>query len=231
MDVLEFIISNWKTILSIVLTLGIVEFLRCIYRQRKLKNPVNMHFYIPKKDHINLNYVSQSETDHLVDELVLPSNRNCLIMIWYRPKIDYHENSKYFGFKKGKYKTKPIPIKWFNPFVLKGKDRVCSPENNSNHYLDWWGHYHIISEKDVNKDEIYTGGFIVKTPDIEGEYELVSSIHTSSRLGKKILKVKIRHLPFNEKIFCIGFKENKIFRKKEWHPEHPLIFTSKTKEV
>jgi hypothetical protein len=230
MDIIKLLLDNKEIILSIIFAVGIFEVFKRLLKQYQLREPVRMHFYIPKKEHIRLNYVKQTDTDHLVDELVLPSNKNCLIMIWYKAKLNYHEDSKYINFRKGEYDVKPSTIKWFNPFIKKGTNRICSPKDNKNHYLDWWGAYHINSDRNFNKDEVYTGGFIVKTPNIEGEFNLVTSIHTSTRLGNKILKVKIQNKPFKEKIFCIGYTENRLFHSKNiWHKKHALVFSSNNK--
>ena len=223
----DFLTSNWQTIFAVLIALGIVGFLRQLYRQYKLKNPVEIHFLIPRKDHWRVNYAKQDEREHLVDELVLPSNSSCLVLMWYKPKINYHENERYFECS-GNLKTKPRAIKVFNPFVIEGKQRKGSPKTDENHYRDWWEAYHVCLERDRIKDEVYAGGFIVKTYD-EGEYDTKIFVHTPSRLGKAVLRIKVKNKPFSETVPCIRYKQDKILkrlkRKLKHDKKHNVVFT------
>lgn len=183
---------------------GVFGYIYLFLRRWKLKNPVNIYFLIPRYDIYDLEYVIQDKREYLTKEIILPSNKQCLILVWVKPKLNFHENEQYIGFEVEngrKDKRKPEIIKYYNPFVLRGQEREGDPMSNKNHYIDWWKCYHIGTNKDRIKDEVYVSGYIVQTYD-EGNYDVNVEICTPTRKGKsKNLKIRVKN-KFNEKITC-----------------------------
>lgn len=175
----------------------------------KLRSPVRMYFLIPDK-RCELTYVEQDEKEHLVKELVLPSNSEHQVLIWFKPRVNYYEDSIYFGCE-GDLNKKPYVVDFSNPFIL---------DNNlqRSYFRDWHQYYHLLTGKNRIKDEVYVTGFIVKTFE-EGEYEANIFLHTPSRLGKAKLKITVKNNPTTG-VLCIMFKESKRKIKKLFMKEH-----------
>lgn len=105
--------------------------------------------------------MEQDNKEHYVDTLALPSNAMVPILIWYKPRLNFHESEQYFGCE-GESERKPIPFRYFNPFVIDGV-RETSPKENPLHYRDFHQYYHIRTDKPRTKDEKYISGFKLKT--------------------------------------------------------------------
>lgn len=224
--VIDFFRSNWQFIISVLIGLGIFGSLGKIWRQIKLRNPVEIYFLIPRIDMCRLNYVEQDDTEHLTKKIILPQNKKCLVLLWIRPKINYHQTDLYFGCDGSIYK-KPMPLSYFNPFIKEGKHKKGKPRENPDHYLDWWLYYHMQQQKDRIKDEKYVAGFIIQTRE-PGEYTTKVFVHTLTRLGKAKLTIeivgKLSQKP--RKVPCVKYKQNKILQKikREGHKKHELNF-------
>ena len=191
----------------------------------KLRNPAKMYFLIPDT-RLKLDYVKQDTEEHLVKEIVLPSYRESQVLIWFKPKVNYYENEHYFGCE-GDLTKKPKVIKYSNPFLLKHNLQIT-------YYQDWHQYYHLQTGKNRIKDEVYVGGFIVRTF-AKGEYKAKVLVHTPTKLGRTKLKISVRDEPSTE-VLCYVYKEEKrevkeplkkkeikkLFRKK--HKKHNIKF-------
>lgn len=212
---------------SLLFLAGVIPFYY-LWKQWKLRNPVKIFFLVPRYSMHDLKYIVQDEREHLTREIILPSNRESLILIWYRPKLNYHEIEQYIEFKAkdgGNISKKPMAISYYNPFVLEGKTKKGDPLNNENHYIDWWRSYHILTDKDRLRDEVYTSGYIVQTYD-KGDYDVNVEICTPTRKGKsKHLKIKVRD-EFDKQIPCVKYKTRKLKTKiiKPFLRKHTINF-------
>jgi hypothetical protein len=211
-NLIEWFYSVWKDIVSVV-WLPVLSFVlgwigRRIY-DTKLRSPVRMYFLIPDK-RCKLSYANQDNEEHLIEELVLPSNSESQVLIWFKPRVNYYEDSIYFGCK-GDLNKKPWVIDFSNPFVL---------DNNlqRSYYRDWHQHYHILTGRSRIKEEVYVSGFVVKTFE-EGEYEANVFLHTPSKLGRAKLKITVKNAP-STKILCLMHKESKRKIKKLFMKNH-----------
>jgi len=204
-DFVEWFSKNWQFILSVVIS--IIFFIagwvgKKIYDYR-LKNPVRMYFLIPDK-RVNIDYAQQDDQEHLVKELILPSNGEFQVYIWFKPRVNYCEEEHYFGCE-GDLNMKPRAIKYFNPFIIESNIDL-------KYYRDWHYYYHIRTGKHRIKDEVYVAGFILKTF-IEGDYETNAFVHTLSKMGKaKNLKIKVRDKGLM-KVLCHSYKEEEKLKR------------------
>ena len=210
--------SVWNVVLSIILTFFAGWFVKTIY-DAKLRRPVKMYFLIPDKRH-KLSYVGQDEKlEHLVKELVLPSNSESQVFIWFKPRVNYYEDMHYFCCDwEGDLAKKPRVIRYSNPFILENNLQIS-------YYIDWHRYYHLRTGQNRVKNEVYVGGFIVKTLE-EGEYKANVFVHTPRKLGSANLKISVSDDPSTE-VLCLSYMEEKreikkLFRKK--HKKHNLKF-------
>lgn len=147
-----------------------------------------------------LTYVHQDEKEHLVKELILPLYKEVPIMIWLKPMGNYTVEDRYFGCE-GDYETKPEPIFYFNPFVLRGKRRKITPEEDYDHYVDIHKYYHIKRSQEYTKDEVYVAGYMIKTYE-EGDYPAQYILRTPNTVKSYKLLIKVRKECIEEKMKC-----------------------------
>lgn len=156
-------------------------------------------FLITDMERYKLEYINQDEKEHLVEELILPVDKEVPIMIWLKPSGNYTVEDIYFGCE-GDYKKKPEPLSWFNPFILRGK-REVTPEENPDHYIDHHKYYHIKRRQEFTKEEVYVGGYKIKTHG-EGDFQAQYIIRTPNTVKTHKLKIKVRK-ESKEKMRCI----------------------------
>ncbi len=214
-DILRPYMSHILSFIAGIFTLFVIWLGKRIYNT-KLRNPVKMYFLISDQ-RCQLDYVEQDEKEHLVKEITLPSNSKQLVLIWYRPRVNYFEDMHYFGCE-GDLATKPKIINYSNPFVI--QDNL-----QRNYYIDWHQYYHLITNKNRIRDEVYVDGFEVQTFS-SGEYEANVFVHTPTRLGKAKLKIVVADDP-SEGVMCSSYEEEKrklrhLFIKK--HKKHKVRF-------
>lgn len=210
-------LSNILSFLAGIFSLFLIWIGKRIY-DTKLRNPVKMYFLIPDK-RCKLGYVEQDEEEHLVKKLILPSNSKLLVLIWYRPRVNYFEDMHYFGCE-GELTKKPKIINYSNPFILKDNlQRI--------YYVDWHQYYHLITNKNRIRDEVYVDGFELQTFE-EGEYEANVYVHTPTRLGRAKLKISVTDEP-STGVLCCSYKEekrkikNSLIKK---HKKHKVGFVT-----
>ena len=156
-------------------------------------------FLITDLDRFELTYVNRDEKEHLVKELILPADNEVPIIIWLRPGGNYTVEDRYFGCE-GDLKNKPEPVSCFNPFVLRGIRREVTLEENSDHYIDHHKYYHITRRQEFTKEEVYLGGYKIKTHG-EGDFEVKYIIRTPNTVKEHELKIKVRK-ESKEKMKC-----------------------------
>ncbi|HEC93243.1 MAG TPA: hypothetical protein ENI51_09670 [Candidatus Atribacteria bacterium] len=157
-------------------------------------------FLIPDRVRHKVSYAKQDNREHLVKDLILPPNKEVTIMLWIKPKSNYTVEDNYFGCE-GDYDKKPEPIAYFNPFVLRGKIKEITPEENEHHYIDHHKYYHVKSKQEFTRDEVYVKGYKIQTHD-EGGYIAKYIIRTPNRVKEHKLKIKVSGKK-GEKMKCL----------------------------
>lgn len=158
-------------------------------------------FLITDVKRYKLTYVHQDEKEHLVEELILPAYKEVPIMIWLKPSSNYTVEDRYFGCE-GDYEKKPEPISYFNPFILRGKRREITPEEDSDHYVDFHKYYHTKKRQEYTKDEVYVAGYKIKTYE-EGDYRAQYIMRTPNTVKTYKLQIKVRKESIKEKTRCL----------------------------
>lgn len=169
-------------------------------RQRQLREPCEVHFWIPKTEHGLIGYVQQGADSHMADILVLPSDSEIQIGLWMRPKLIFAESSWYFGFE-GALGDKPEPIRYYNPLIYDGIARENSPQQDRTHYIDIHRYYHVIEDRSRLPSEVYVSGFIVRTHK-PGNYLAQVFFHGDEARGLLKLHVSVEQ-PMVTETICV----------------------------
>ena len=82
--------------------------------------------------------------------------------------MTFEEIDMYFGCQ-GVINEKPEPIKYYNPFIYKGKIEI-SPGGQEGHYIDSRRYYHMHESRTRTPKQVNHLGFVVQTRS-SGEYE------------------------------------------------------------
>ena len=197
----------WTFILLVITsTVTISLGLRTLYnwfkrrKERKeydqiLKDPFEVHFFIPRKDECEITYAKQDNYIHDTDELEIPKGIEDIIWLRIIPRINTRVSQFYFGFRIGETSRKNPEISYHHYFVKEASFQ-------KKWYKDMYGHLHICEEGIWNKDEIYVRPFKMRTYD-EGDYRFHMRFHLSCNEYKSVkeerhtvthkeLKIKVR---------------------------------------
>ena len=142
-----------------------------------MKDPLEVHFFIPRKGVYEISYEKQDTTVQDKDELEISKDIEEVIFLRIKPRINVKVGDRYFGFKIGERRKKP-EISYYNPFVNETSFQ-------RKWYKDWYGHLHMTEERFWYKDEIYVSSFKIKTYD-EGDYTFYMTFHLSCNEYKSV---------------------------------------------
>jgi hypothetical protein len=161
---------------------------------------------ITSKDRYDLKYAPQDNEEHTIIDLILPSHTSdLLIHIILKARASFFRTHAEIGFDGDRHK-KPLIQYWFHPFVVRGK-RERHPEINHqyydpDHYSDYHGNYHILTQLYVPKKEILTYAFKIDTRD-KGTYKLTMELTVDGILSKPWLTLRVEDPPFGKTVRCV----------------------------
>jgi hypothetical protein len=176
-----------------VLIIAVVDLLYRWYkrkaRSKLLKTPFETHFLIPAKARHDLGYGKQNEKEHHVDTLTLPANSVSDILVWARSNVDLEVDEISLGCEGSV--LKPEPLSWINYFVARGKSREFDPDSDPDHYVDWWGHYHVrnVGAK-LTKGDVRVLGLKMKVKD-KGVFPFKIIFHSPEGEGQATLTIRV----------------------------------------
>ena len=187
------------------LVLIVVPLVRTMNRNRRLKNPCEVHFVIPPKNREIVHYAEQTtEEGHFVDQLVLRSHTEVTIEVVIMAKVAFQETEWYFGCE-GELSSKPRATSYSNPFIIEGLRKEESPKTSPDHYIGSDYYYHIRRSRAHIPGETYVTGLVVETR-APGEYETKVVFQGTERMGEGKLSIKVEDNPATT-MRCLRHKE------------------------
>jgi hypothetical protein len=142
-------ISTWPwsmvSAFAAIAGLGIlvyVNFLRPLLRRQKLKEPVEAHFLIPAKKHHGCDFARQDEEEHVTKSITLPSNRDVIVDLRFKPRIFFSSSEIGLGCE-GNREDIPYAFEYFNRFIEDGDGQRVTPGPGNRHYVDKHHYYHL----------------------------------------------------------------------------------------
>jgi hypothetical protein len=124
-----------------------------------MKDPLEVHFYIPTIEDYEITYAKQDNDIHPLDELEIPKGIEDVVFLRIKPRINVEVREIYFGFLIREKKGKP-EVFYCNPL------KTSLPKEK---YKDSYGHLHLIEERIFTPKEFYLRPFGIRTHDA-GDY-------------------------------------------------------------
>jgi hypothetical protein len=189
-------------IIAIIGVVGVVPVSKLAYdyaKRRKekkeyekiMKDPVEVHFFIPREKTFEVGYAKQDSRVQPLDELEIPRGMEDVIFLRMRPKIDLKVRDIYFGFLIKETRKKP-EISYSNAFM---KESTFERK----WYKDWHGHLHFPGERFWYKNETYVFALNIRTYE-KGDYPFFMFFALSCNEYKSIKEEKHTHLKKKLKI-------------------------------
>ena len=150
-----------------------------------MKDPLEVHFFIPREKTIKISYAKQDSQIHDTDELEIPKGIEDIICLRIKPRIDVKVREIYFGFIiSDKRKTPEILHREPDPFYTK----TSSPRKWRQ---DLHGHLHYLEERIFTTTEIYPYACKIKTFNSDtGDYTFYIVFQVSRNEYKSIKEEK-----------------------------------------
>ncbi len=186
---------------AIILVFGLIwSFCKWIVRNTI---PCEVHFLIPDKQRATISYIKQDDREHKVNCLILPPNSELPILFWIKPRIVFEEIDVSFGFE-GNLNEKPELIRYYNPFIYKGKKEINPGDEG--HYIDYHRYYHIKNTRIRTPAQINVQGFMIQTHGL-GKYEVrvAFSGHDPNRASR--LYIIVKDIAEKETVKCVWHRK------------------------
>ena len=177
----------------------IKEFISPSLRRHRLEQrAVDASFCITSRDRYLLKYVQQDDMEHETLDLVMPAHTNDLFLhILLKVRTEFYQSAVEFGFIGERDKV-PIIKNWFHPFVVRGTREKYPDENHPSkdpdHYTDYHGRYHIVSQGRRPRGGVITYGFKIETRG-PGSYPFTIEIAANGTSSKTSLTLVIEEVP------------------------------------
>jgi hypothetical protein len=172
------IVEAVAAITGVIVIIGVAEFtFRPLRRRYRLRWPCHAWFIIPASNQGNIDYAEQNESEHYIENLILPPHSHIEIGILYISSIPFTAAEIYFGCEEQDNRaisTKPLVEGFHNRFVEQGnRIRQETPDSHpDSNYIDHHKYYHIRRARNVARKEPYTLGFKVQTRE-PGTYKAI----------------------------------------------------------
>ena len=151
---------------SIAIAMGLKRLYNWFKRRKEkkeydeiMKDPLEVHFFIPRKEVFEISYARQDSTVQEKDELEIPKGVEDVVFLRIKPRINVEVSQIYFGFSISEKKKKP-EVSHYNPLKTSVPKQV---------YKDRYGHLHLVEERIFTPKEIYVRSFKIRTHDA-GDY-------------------------------------------------------------
>lgn len=159
-----------------------------------MKDPLEVHFFIPRKEVFEISYARQDSTVQEKDELEIPQGIEDAVFLRIKPRISVEVNQIYFGFLISEKRKKPEVFD-YNPLKTSVPKQV---------YKDSYGHLHLIEERVFTPKEIYLRSFKIRTHEV-GDYTFYLVFKVSCNEYKSIKEE--RHAKVENRTLKIRVKQ------------------------